>query len=54
MLPYDPATIIGQEIEFVANKLDISIDELTSCMVLPKKSYRDYQSQRQIYDVEHA
>jgi N-acetyl sugar amidotransferase len=49
-LPYDPATI-GQEIEFVANKLDISIDELTSCMVLPKKSYRDYQSQRQIYDV---
>lgn len=49
-LPYDPETI-GQEIEFVANKLGISVDELNGYMKLPKKTYRDYKSQRTIYDV---
>ena len=48
--PYDPATI-GQEIEFVANKLGISEEELMSYMHLPKKTYRDYKSQRQLYDI---
>lgn len=46
---YDEATI-GQEIEFVANKLGITVDELNSYMDLPKKTYRDYKNQRQIYD----
>lgn len=46
---YDEATI-GQEIEFVANKLGISVDELNRYMELPKKTYRDYKNQRQIYD----
>jgi N-acetyl sugar amidotransferase len=47
---YDEATI-GQEIEFVANKLGISISELNSYMVLPHKTYKDYKNQRQIYDL---
>jgi N-acetyl sugar amidotransferase len=48
--PYDPATI-AQEIEFVANKLGISVDELNSYMRLPKRTYRDFKSQRLIYDI---
>lgn len=47
-LPYDPATI-GQEIEFVANKLDITVDELMRYMALPKKTYQDYRNQEEIY-----
>lgn len=48
--PYDPATI-HQEIEFVANKLDISTDQLMGYMALPKKTYRDYANQQEIYAV---
>jgi N-acetyl sugar amidotransferase len=47
---YDEATI-GQEIEFVANKLGISVDELNGYMALPLKTYRDYKNQRQLYDM---
>jgi N-acetyl sugar amidotransferase len=46
--PYDDSTI-KQDIEFVANKLGISIEELNSYLALPLKSYRDYRSQRWIY-----
>ncbi|MBW7861090.1 MAG: N-acetyl sugar amidotransferase [Rhodocyclaceae bacterium] len=46
--PYDSDTI-GQEIEFVANKLDLTIDELMGYMTLPKKTYRDYRNQRAVY-----
>lgn len=46
---YDEANI-GQEIEFVANKLGISVEELNSYMVLPRKTYKDYKNQRQLYD----
>lgn len=46
---YDEANI-GQEIEFVANKLGISVKELNSYMVLPRKTYKDYKNQRQLYD----
>lgn len=49
-LPYDEATI-GHEIEFVANKLGISVAELNSYMDLPLRTYRDYKSQRSLYDV---
>lgn len=48
--PYDAETI-GQEIEFVANKLDISVDELMGYMALPKKTYRDYRNQQEIYRI---
>lgn len=47
---YDEATI-GQEIEFVANKLGITVDELDSYMELPRKTYKDYKNQRQLYDL---
>lgn len=49
-LPYDPATI-AHDIEFVANKLGITADELMSYHRLPKKTYRDYKSQQHIYAV---
>jgi N-acetyl sugar amidotransferase len=48
--PFDASTI-DQEIEFVANKLDFLVDELMACMQLPKKTYRDYRNQREIYEV---
>ncbi len=47
---FDEATI-GQEIEFVANKLDITVDELMGYMKLPKKTYRDYRNQEEIYRI---
>jgi hypothetical protein len=47
---YDADTI-GQEIEFVANKLDITVDELRSYIAMPKKTYRDYKSQESIYRI---
>lgn len=48
--PYDKTTI-GQEIEFVANKLGISVDELNGYMELPKRTYKDFKSQREVYDL---
>lgn len=48
--PYDPAEI-ESEIEFVANKLDVSRDELMGWLTMPKRSYRDYRNQRALYDV---
>ena len=47
---YDESTI-GYDLEFVANKLGITVDELNSFMELPKKSHRDYKSQRWIYNL---
>ncbi len=49
-LPYDKENI-KHEIEFVANKLDITVNELMSYMELPKKSYQDYKNQMWIYDI---
>ena len=42
-------TEIQREIEFVANKLGITIDELNSYLTIPRKTYRDYKNQRAIY-----
>lgn len=47
---YDEATI-GHELEFVANKLGVTVDELNSYMDLPLRTYRDYRSQRSLYNV---
>lgn len=47
--PYDEATI-GQDFEFVATKLGITVDELKGYLDAPNKTYRDYKSQRWIYD----
>lgn len=49
-LPFDELTI-AYDLEYVANKLGISVAELNSYMDLPKRTYRDYKSQRQIYDL---
>ncbi|MDA9985686.1 N-acetyl sugar amidotransferase [Alphaproteobacteria bacterium] len=46
---YDESTIVN-EIEFVANKLEISVEDLNSFLLLPKKSYKDYRNQGQLYD----
>jgi N-acetyl sugar amidotransferase len=40
---------IRQEFEYVANKLEISIEELQSYFDAPNKTYRDYKSQYSIY-----
>ncbi len=45
---YDEATI-GHEIEFVANKLGITVDEINSYMSLPHKTFADYKNQQQVY-----
>jgi N-acetyl sugar amidotransferase len=47
--PYDESSI-AYDLEYVANKLGILVAELNSYMDLPKQTYRDYKSQRQIYD----
>ena len=47
-LPYDESTI-KNDFEYVANKLSISIEELQSYMDMPKKTYKDYKSQDNIY-----
>ena len=47
---YDPETI-DHDIEYVATKLGITVDELNSYMDLPKKTYKDYRSQESIYNV---
>jgi len=45
---YDEETI-AQEFEYVATKLEISVDELQGYMDAPNKSYKDYKSQESIY-----
>lgn len=46
--PYDEETI-GQDFEYVATKLGISVAELQGYMDGPDKSYKDYKSQQTIY-----
>jgi N-acetyl sugar amidotransferase len=47
---FDPETI-HQDIEFVATKLGISVEELNGYFSAPNKSFRDYKSQMWIYDL---
>jgi N-acetyl sugar amidotransferase len=42
-------TTVRQEFEYVANKLEISIEELQSYLEAPNKTYHDYKSQEAIY-----
>ena len=46
--PYDEDTI-SKEIEYVSNKLEISQKELLEYLDIPKKSYKDYKNQSEIY-----
>jgi len=45
---YDAETI-GQDFEYVANKLGIAVADLESYMNAPKKTYKDYKSLENIY-----
>jgi N-acetyl sugar amidotransferase len=47
---YNPETI-DQDFEFIANKLGISKDELKSYLEMPKKTFKDYKSQENIYNM---
>jgi len=46
---YDPSTI-GQDLEYVANKLRISKDELNHYFLMPKKYYWDYKNQEGLFN----
>ncbi len=46
--PFDEATA-QREMEYVANKLRITAAELNSYLAAPKRTYRDYRSQKDIY-----
>lgn len=47
---YDPETIEHDK-EFVANKLRISIEELNGYFTMPKRTYKDYKSMENIYNL---
>lgn len=47
---YDPETI-DDDIEYIANKLDITTSELMEYFNAPNKSYSDYKNQQFIYDI---
>ena len=47
---YDPKTI-KQDFEYIATKLGISTKELQSYMDAPNKTYKDYKSQDNIYNI---
>jgi N-acetyl sugar amidotransferase len=46
----DEATV-RQEFEYVANKLGITTAELQGYLDAPRKTYRDYRSQRTVYNI---
>ena len=48
---YDEETI-AHDFEFIATKLGITTNELNKYfMELPKKTYKDYRSQRSLYNI---
>ena len=49
-LPYDTEQV-EHELDFIAKKLEISVDELVSYREIPHKTYRDYKSQGWIYTI---
>ena len=42
---------INNEIEYIANKLDIDVEELILYFNIPQKTYKDYKSQKFIYNI---
>lgn len=42
---------IDEDFEFISNKLGITVDELGSYFHAPKKTYKDYKSQENIYSL---
>lgn len=48
--PYDEQTI-NQDIEFIANKLGLTSEELLTLMHEPNATYQDYKNQRAVYNI---
>src|SRR5205814_5622988 len=46
---YDPATI-SQDFEYIATKLDISVEELKALMEIPKRSYSDFKHRMGVFE----
>lgn len=42
---------IDEDFEYISNKLGITVDELWSYFYAPKKSYKDYKSQENLYSL---
>ena len=42
---------IKNDFEFISNKLSIDVEELQSYMDMDKKTYKDYKSQQNIYNI---
>ena len=49
-LPYDKDNI-KNDFQYIANKLEISIEQLEQYMNMPKRTYRDYKSQYNLYNL---
>lgn len=47
---YDEGTI-AQDFEYVATKLDLTVDELKALMTAPNKSFRDYKNSMDLIDM---
>jgi hypothetical protein len=47
---YDPETL-AQDFEYIATKLDLTVDELKRIMAGPNKSYRDYSNAMTFIDL---
>lgn len=47
---FDESTI-HHDLEYIATKLDITVDELQGYMDSPNKTYRDYRSQESLYSI---
>ena len=48
--PYDETTI-AHDIEYIANKLDISVEELNGYFKAENKTYKDYKNQESLYNL---
>lgn len=47
---YDPSTL-DEDFKYIANKLDVTVDELRECFKAENKTYKDYKNQLWIYDL---
>ena len=48
--PYDPENV-RHDFEFVANKLDMTVEELQACFDGDNKTYKDYKNQESVYNL---
>ena len=53
-LPTYDKEFIEHELEFVANKLDITVEILKSYFGAPKKTYKDYKTKKKYINLEQT